>query len=148
MCLCVSVSSILCVYTSTLTRSRRHEHARTHRAGQIKVTERGTYTFYSISDDGSRVIVDNLLVVDYDGLHGMETWKEGTADLSAGYHRVTVDFFESGGQEGIKIKYAGIVEFKMYEYAHRGLIQKGWKPDATCNEKECLVECVCIQIMS
>jgi hypothetical protein len=102
--------------------------------GQIKITEGGTYTFYSISDDGSRVVVDNQLVVDNDGLHGMDGWKEGTADLLPGYHRVTIDFFERGGQAGIKIKYAGNFEFYIYDigcifilkaqYAYLGLIHE------------------------
>ena len=76
-------------------------------AGQIKVTKAGAYTFYSKSDDGSRVIVNNVVVVNNDGLHGMGDWKEGTLDMQAGWYPVSIDYFEMDHDNGIKIKYAG-----------------------------------------
>lgn len=52
--------------------------------------------------------VDNKLVVDNDGLHGMDKWKTGTLELAAGWFPVAVSYFESGGQQGIEVKYSVI----------------------------------------
>ena len=38
--------------------------------GFINVPSDGQYTFYTTSDDGSNLYIDNVLVVDNDGLHG------------------------------------------------------------------------------
>jgi hypothetical protein len=75
--------------------------------GNMKVTKGGTYTFFSNSDDGSLVIVNNEVVVKNDGLHSMEKQKEGTIDLDPGFYPVTIDFFQVDGDVGIQVKYSG-----------------------------------------
>ena len=40
--------------------------------GLIEISEDGVYDFYTDSDDGSQLFIDDILVVDNDGLHGME----------------------------------------------------------------------------
>ncbi|MFE2750514.1 family 16 glycoside hydrolase [Actinosynnema sp. NPDC059335] len=67
--------------------------------GNINVTQAGAYTFRVLSDDGSRLSVDGTVVVDHDGLHGPDP-KDGTVNLSAGYHSLLIDHFErDGGQQ-------------------------------------------------
>ena len=75
--------------------------------GLVQVTTLGNYSFYAASDDGSRVIVLNSLVIDHDGEHGMGQFVKGTIELEPGLHPVTVDYFERGGDQGIMIKYSG-----------------------------------------
>src|SRR5205085_2412141 len=41
-------------------------------SGAINAPKDGSYTFWTSSDDGSRLYVDGKLVVNNDGLHGME----------------------------------------------------------------------------
>ena len=76
--------------------------------GEIQILALGNYTFSASSDDGCRVVVDNVLLVDYDGVHGMEKWKKSTARLLVpGWYPITVDYFEKDGDGGIQVKYAG-----------------------------------------
>ncbi len=39
--------------------------------GEIQIDQAGKYTFFTSSDDGSRLYIDNQLVVDNDGVHVM-----------------------------------------------------------------------------
>jgi hypothetical protein len=74
--------------------------------GYVSVPETGVYRFYTTSDDGSRLWIDDQLVVDNDGLHGMtEQW--GAVALYPGLHRIRVDFFEAGGSAGLIVEYEG-----------------------------------------
>ncbi len=67
--------------------------------GNINVTQAGSHTFRLTSDDGSKLSIDNSVVVDHDGLHG-PTPKEGTVNLTAGLHALRIDHFErTGGQQ-------------------------------------------------
>jgi subtilisin family serine protease len=68
--------------------------------GYVSVPAAGFYTFYTNSDDGSRLYIGDTLVVDDDGLHGMQE-RSGTIALKAGLHAVRVEFFENGGGAGV-----------------------------------------------
>ena len=74
--------------------------------GSVVAPEDGDYTFYTSSDDGSMLYIDGTLVVDNDGWHGMQ-WREGTINLTAGEHSITVTMFEDGGGEGLLVDVAG-----------------------------------------
>jgi glucose/arabinose dehydrogenase len=74
--------------------------------GSISIPAAGDYTFYLVSDDGSRLFVDGKLVVDHDGVHG-GTEKSGKAALAAGPHEVTVEYFDAGGGESLVVNYEG-----------------------------------------
>jgi hypothetical protein len=73
--------------------------------GYIDVPTAGGYTFYTESDDGSRLYIGNTLVVDNDGLHGTQE-RAGFIALQAGKHAVTATFFEKGGDEVLRVRYA------------------------------------------
>lgn len=66
------------------------------------------------SDDGSRLYLDNQLLIDHDGPHGMEP-REAEVALRAGYHPLQIDYFQGGGGRGIQLKWArsGSPEFKI-----------------------------------
>jgi hypothetical protein len=74
--------------------------------GIIRLPAEGDYTFYTTSDDGSRLYIDGQLVVDNGGLHGPEE-KSGKVRLAAGGHRITVTFFEQGGGEVVTAAWEG-----------------------------------------
>src|SRR5687768_852333 len=62
----------------------------------LSVETTGTYLFRLTSDDGSRLQIDDQVVVDHDGLHG-DTAKEGSFTLTAGTeHDLRLDYFEAG----------------------------------------------------
>lgn len=70
--------------------------------GFINVTTPGIYTFSSASDDGSSIRIDQELVVDNDGLHGMKK-VSGMIALDQGYHEIVVRYFNATGAEGLKV---------------------------------------------
>ncbi|SEK49536.1 Por secretion system C-terminal sorting domain-containing protein [Aquimarina amphilecti] len=74
--------------------------------GYINVPSNGSYTFYTTSDDGSTLLIDGIIVVDNDGLHG-EREESGTVCLEAGYHEIEVQFFERTGGNVLSVAYEG-----------------------------------------
>ncbi len=63
---------------------------------QIRVDEEKNFRFYLRSDDGSQLFIDNELVVDNDGDHGVRT-KDGAINLKTGSHTLKVLWFNGGG---------------------------------------------------
>jgi hypothetical protein len=84
-----------------------HDHFAARWTGLMQVDTGGSYNFYLKSDDGSKLFVNGELVVDNDGLHGMENTAEGSLELQPGFFTVRVDYFEKDGEQGIKLRYAG-----------------------------------------
>jgi hypothetical protein len=74
--------------------------------GWITVPTGGFWTFGTESDDGSRLWIGDELVVDNDGLHGMQS-RSGEIGLEAGTHAIRVDFFERGGGAGCIVRFGG-----------------------------------------
>jgi hypothetical protein len=72
--------------------------------GYIFIENSGAYTFYLKSDDGSRLWINGVLVIDNDGLHGMRE-KSGTVSLESGYHHFRIHFFENYGHTGLILSY-------------------------------------------
>jgi predicted esterase len=73
--------------------------------GFIQIDLIGTYSFFTNSDDGSRLYINNNLVVDNDGLHST-TERTGTfAFTSIGRFPIKVIFFENGGGEVLQVSY-------------------------------------------
>ncbi|RKR86500.1 carbohydrate-binding protein with CBM35 doain [Micromonospora pisi] len=70
--------------------------------GNIDVPRGGAYTFRLTSDDGSRLLIDDQLVIDHDGLHGA-TSKDGAVTLAEGYHSLRIDYFENTGGEQLTL---------------------------------------------
>src|SRR5205814_786050 len=69
-------------------------------SGTLTIAKEGSYTFFTDSDDGSRLYVDGKMVVNNDGLHGMEE-KSGKIQLQPGAHALVVTYFNNGGGEGL-----------------------------------------------
>jgi hypothetical protein len=68
--------------------------------GFINVPTSGYYTLAVTSDDGSRLYLGDTLLINNDGVHGMrEAW--AAAGLQSGRHRVRVEFFQGGGNNGL-----------------------------------------------
>ena len=75
-------------------------------SGTIQIPTAGSYTFYLSSDDGSRLFIDNTLVVDRDGTHGPPELS-GTTTLTAGTHAIRVEYFERAGAQFLTVQYSG-----------------------------------------
>ncbi|SHH17885.1 Por secretion system C-terminal sorting domain-containing protein [Chryseolinea serpens] len=74
--------------------------------GYINVPTDGTYTFYTSSDDGSRLQIGTTTVVNNDGLHSTVE-ASGAIGLRSGKHAVTITFFEHLGGATLTASYAG-----------------------------------------
>lgn len=61
--------------------------------GLIDIPERGVYRFYTYSDDGSRLSIDNQVAVDNDGSHSAKRI-DGKVALEAGVHEIEAIYFE------------------------------------------------------
>lgn len=74
--------------------------------GVIDITADGIYRFATDSDDGSQLYIDDVLVVENNGLHGM-TMVAGDVPLAKGLHRIKVTYFEKDGGDELKVYYEG-----------------------------------------
>ena len=74
--------------------------------GYIHIQTDGIYTFYTESDDGSRLYVNEQLVVDNDGVHAMQE-RKGQVALKRGFHCLRVEFFEAKYGQDLIVQYEG-----------------------------------------
>lgn len=70
--------------------------------GVLRVEKAGKTSFWTESDDGSRLIIDGKVVVDNGGVHPM-TEKGGATELAAGDHDVKIEFYQGGGEAGVRV---------------------------------------------
>ena len=75
--------------------------------GFIEVPADGIYTFSLQSDDGSRLMIGEKIIVDYDGLHDARRSRAGQIALARGRHPITVTYFDGGLNEQLIVGYAG-----------------------------------------
>ena len=76
--------------------------------GELEITTPGDYTFFLSSDDGSKLYIDGVEVIDNDGCHGLkELSNETPITLTAGKHTIKVEFFEKYGAQKLFLKYQG-----------------------------------------
>jgi hypothetical protein len=87
-----------------LTKIQRGENFALLFEGYFKAEKDGIYTFYTTSDDGSKLSIGDDEIVSNDFLHGMEE-KSGQIALKAGYHPIKVTFFQSAGGKGLEVGY-------------------------------------------
>ncbi len=74
--------------------------------GHIVIEKPGEYTFFIDSDDGSRFYINDELLIENDGLHGMVE-KSGTVRLTAGLHPIIATYFDNGGGDGLTMWWSG-----------------------------------------
>ncbi|TVR42697.1 MAG: hypothetical protein EA402_11200 [Planctomycetota bacterium] len=73
--------------------------------GTLVVEVSGNYTFFTNSDDGSRLFIDGEEIVDNWGMHGMQL-REGSIDLEAGRsYAIQVDWMQGGGGAGLIVEW-------------------------------------------
>jgi hypothetical protein len=72
--------------------------------GNINIATAGTYAFRLTTDDGSRLRIDDTLVINHDGLHGA-TPKDGSIQLGTGYHALRIDHFDNTVDQRITLEW-------------------------------------------
>merc|ERR1711988_1172525 len=84
----------------------RANHFAVRWTGRVRFYRRGRYRFSLISDDGSKLWIDNRYTINNDGCHGWRN-REATRYIHAGWRVFRVEFFEHGGHAGILLRYKG-----------------------------------------
>jgi PA14 domain len=74
-------------------------------SGFLKIEKQGTYRFFIESDDGSKLFIDNKLVVNNGGVHSM-TEKAAPVDLTPGVYPFAVEYFQGNGGAGCIVNWA------------------------------------------
>ncbi len=81
-----------------------HNYFAVRIVGTVRAHTNGEYRFRLGSDDGSRLYINDQIIVDNDGLHSMQ-YREGTVALEAGYHPLEILFFERTGSAGLHLEW-------------------------------------------
>jgi len=71
-------------------------------SGSINIPKEDVYTFSVLSNDGSRLYIDNQLVVNNDGLHGAYELT-GEIALQKGWHKIKLTYFQADGAKDLKV---------------------------------------------
>jgi hypothetical protein len=75
--------------------------------GYLDIDSQGLYTFYLSSDDGSRLYIDDALVVNNNGQHTVLE-KSGSKYLLAGRHSIRVEYFDYDGDNSLLLSYSRV----------------------------------------
>ncbi len=75
-------------------------------AGYLNAPRDGVYVFTVRSNDGSRLHVGSVQVVDNDGLH-KERAISGFVALRKGQYPIKLEYFDAGGAAALSAHYAG-----------------------------------------
>jgi arylsulfatase A-like enzyme len=75
-------------------------------SGYVQTPTAGNWTFYTSSDDGVRLWIDNKLVIDNWTTHAV-TQNSGVVSLTAGWHAIRLEYFQQGGVAAITLSYQG-----------------------------------------
>ena len=81
---------------------READHFALRFKGYIKIPEEDLFTFSVRSDDGSQLYLAGQLVADNDGEHAVQG-ASGRVRLSAGFHPITVTYFEGSGEASLEL---------------------------------------------
>jgi hypothetical protein len=85
----------------SLAKKQRTEKIAFDFKGFIKIGKAGIYNFYTVSDDGSKLFIDDIEVVNNDGDHG-SVEAVGKAALKKGFHTIRVQYYDAGGGNELK----------------------------------------------
>lgn len=74
--------------------------------GELEIKEAGDFKFRLGSDDGSRLLINGQELIDNDGMHAVK-YKEGSIELEPGEVKIRVEYFDSGGAQGLSLIVSG-----------------------------------------
>lgn len=70
--------------------------------GHLRIARNGDYEFFTVSDDGTRLWIDDELLIDDWNLHGVEE-RSAKKQLTKGWHKICLDYLQLGGDAVIKL---------------------------------------------
>lgn len=75
-------------------------------SGYIKIPKNGIYTFYLKSNDGSRLFIDDMELIENDANHGAVE-EPGHVALKTGFHKIVVKYMQCGGGKSLLVSWSG-----------------------------------------
>ncbi len=69
--------------------------------GYLNIPKDNNYVFRLISDDGSKLFIDDKVIIDHDGLHGADAM-DGEVALKEGLHPFKIEFFQGLGGKSLR----------------------------------------------
>ncbi|HEY0740450.1 MAG TPA: prolyl oligopeptidase family serine peptidase [Chryseosolibacter sp.] len=75
--------------------------------GFLFIEKEGNYEFRIGSNDGSRLVLSDELLIDNDGIHNFKVAASTPKAKTKGAHRITVYFFEYTGIDSLLVEYKG-----------------------------------------
>jgi hypothetical protein len=82
--------------------------------GPLTVTKDAVYEMRLVSDDGARMLIDDTLIIDNDGVHAMKEAK-GPVRLDPGVHALRIEYFQGAKPRVALQAYVGSAQLKMAE---------------------------------
>jgi hypothetical protein len=73
--------------------------------GYLHIATKGMYYIWVTSDDGSRVYINDQLLLNNDGLHSADNPVVRLLPLNPGYYPLRINYFERTGEEAITLGY-------------------------------------------
>ena len=74
--------------------------------GFLQIKKDGDYTFFASTNDGSKLLIDNIEIINNDGAH-TTIEKSGKVYLNKGKHLIELRYFQAGGGKEIKVSWEG-----------------------------------------
>ncbi|MBN1907403.1 MAG: hypothetical protein JW927_20155 [Deltaproteobacteria bacterium] len=75
--------------------------------GYLKIEKEGYYIFGMDSTDGSRLFINNRLLIDHDGLHLRGRLETFVVPLQKGFHPFCIEYFRQDGEASLGLIYRG-----------------------------------------
>jgi hypothetical protein len=83
----------------------RYESFGVDLTGEVEVWQSGVYGFRLVSDDGAKLYVDDVLLLNNDGRHDIQA-VEGSVALTPGVHRLHVPYYNGPGPMALTLEVA------------------------------------------
>ncbi len=92
---------------NTLALAQQEDEYAIRFSGKLEVEKSGQYLFFLYSDDGSKLYLDDELLISNDFNHGMDEEARGLVELSAGTHDLTLNYYNNTWGKGLALMYEG-----------------------------------------
>ncbi|MHB1083020.1 MAG: PA14 domain-containing protein, partial [Prosthecobacter sp.] len=75
--------------------------------GKVDISKGGAYTFFASADDGAKLYIDGVLVLNNDGGKGATDLSSSPIFLAPGSHDIRIDYVNGSGGGSLNLGYAG-----------------------------------------
>jgi len=86
----------------SINKSKRDKNFALSFSGYIKIPRDGSYIFYLLSNDGSKLYLNNHVLINNDAPHTSRE-KSITISLRQGHHKIAVKYFQMGGGKALQV---------------------------------------------